>query len=86
MSVKTYLKEHPVASVLLAWTGADIIRMGVNLIKTKVKYSHVERVNEQRIKCGQNYDTLEYGCEMEMDDDKKEETAEQTEQKTEEGS
>ena len=65
MDIKKYLFEHPVASVFLAWTGADIIRMGVNTIRDVIHCKHIERVNEQRIQCGVGEDVLSYGCEVE---------------------
>lgn len=80
-NIKKYLFEHPVASVFLAWTGADIIRWGFKVINNTIMNRHVERVNEQRIKCGMGYDTLTYNPELNMSDEK-----DNKDEQTEEGS
>ena len=82
-NLKKYLFDHPVASVFLAWTGADIVRMGVNLIRDVVHCKHIERVNVQRINAGARQDDLTYGGAT-SDDDKTEETEDNTEQTKEE--
>ena len=78
MDIKKYLFEHPVASVFLAWTGADVIRMGVNTIRDVIHCKHIEKVNEQKINGGWGPETLSYGCET--SDENKTEKTEQTEE------
>ncbi len=49
MSFKDFLFEHPVATVFLGWTGADVVRMVVNAINREQHRRHLERVGRIRV-------------------------------------